>query len=193
MGAPRMPSTETMNDVNHAKFLFAKNALHAAIDELLAKDMDLLVSGAHEQAICHRLAVYLEPRTPLNVDCEYNRNMMRAKTLIGKRRFRPDIIIHRRLSNDENLLVVETKSRARKSVSDAQRLSELTAELSDYGYSGGAFIIFHNRPTTMLKRGVLPVTIDWYFASTLQAEPTKTEGRISGRLMDELRSFTCNR
>jgi hypothetical protein len=38
----------------------AKNAVTRGCEELLACDFMLLAIGAHEQAICHRLAVYLE-------------------------------------------------------------------------------------------------------------------------------------
>jgi hypothetical protein len=87
-----------------------REALKTALNTLLDRDLDLLAMGAHEQAICHRLAVYLEAMTDLNVDCEYDRDMMRRKMLTGGKLFRPDIIIHRRLSNENNLLVVEAKA-----------------------------------------------------------------------------------
>jgi hypothetical protein len=147
------------------RFSAAKQALRIALEELLERDMNLLISRAHEQAICHRLAVYLDSLTDLNVDCEYNRNMMKAKQLSGGRRFRPDIIIHRRLSNAENVLVVETKSRAQNSASDERKLSELTAEMSTYRYWAGAFIVFFNQPSTVMQSGVLQVTIDWFSRS----------------------------
>jgi hypothetical protein len=183
-----MLTTQALNEMNPERLrMEIKQALCAAIDDLLAKDLDLLISGAHEQAICHRLAVHLEKWTTLNVDCEYNRDMMRAKMLKGKRRFRPDIIIHRRLRNDENVLVVETKSQAHNSVSDVQRLSELTAESSDYRYSAGAFVTFHNRSSTMLKRGVLRVTGDWYFGSEREG-PIARERSIPNDLMHQIRS-----
>jgi hypothetical protein len=139
-----------------------KRALHTSIDSLLDNDMDLLATGAHEQAICHRLAVYLEQHTDLNVDCEYNRNMMRAKELRGGRRFRPDIIVHRRLSNDENVLVVETKARAQRGTSDLEKLKELTEELGMFRYWAGAFIIFFNEPRMVLNSGTLRASVHWF-------------------------------
>lgn len=46
-------------------------------------DSELLKSEAHEQAISHRLAVYLETlftgTRELNVDCEYNKNLRASK------------------------------------------------------------------------------------------------------------------
>ena len=165
-----------------------KQALHTALDELLTRDMDLLVSGAHEQAICHRLALYLERHTDLNVDCEYNRNMMDVKRLNEGRGFRPDIIIHRRLSNGENLLVVETKSRAQKSSSDARKLAELTAEMGVYRYWAGVFIIFFNNPSTVLRSGVLHVRADWFFRSERE-EQIAIERPIPAELLNRIRAI----
>ena len=105
-----------------------REAFKAALSKLHDRDLNLLAMGAHEQAICHRLGVYLDAMTDLNVDCEYNRDMMHAKRLKGGNRFRPDIIIHRRLSNDENLLVVEAKAPARGGRPDIDRLEELVDE-----------------------------------------------------------------
>jgi hypothetical protein len=48
----------------------AKTAVTRGCRNLLKCDLILVAIGAHEQAICHRLAVYLEPFSALNVDCE---------------------------------------------------------------------------------------------------------------------------
>ena len=46
-----------------------------------------------------------------DLDCEYNRNMDDPKMLNDDRRFIPDLIIHRRRSNENNLLVIEFKKK----------------------------------------------------------------------------------
>ncbi len=90
-----------------------EQALEVALQTLQDYDDVVLQKDANERAISHRLAVYLEKLFPdWNVDCEYNRNCNAsskspAKRANGNRRF-PDIIVHRRETN-ENLLVIEMK------------------------------------------------------------------------------------
>jgi hypothetical protein len=164
-----------------------KQMLHSSLEMLLDRDVDLIATGGHEQAICHRLAVYLEGHTGLNVDCEYNRDMMRAKELPGGRRFRPDIIVHRRLSNDENLLVVETKARAQRSASDRQKLRLLLDERGRFHYSAGALITFFNERTRVLRTGTVRVSVDWITSE--EEERFGFERRIPGQLAALIRAM----
>lgn len=47
-----------------------------ALDSLLSNDAYLLVKNLHEQAITHRLGIYLQEQFPeWNVDCEWDRNL----------------------------------------------------------------------------------------------------------------------
>jgi hypothetical protein len=179
----RAMKADVLRKMDRAKRLAAiKKTLLLWIDELLTKDLDLIVSGAHEQSICHRLAVYLERHTDLNVDCEYNRNMMEAKRLAeldGKKEklFRPDIIAHKRLRNDENALVVETKLRGRNRLSEVERLRKLTEERTQYDYWAGAVIIFFNQRRMLIRDHTLRVTIDW-FPQSDQQPPTELQRPI---------------
>src|SRR5688572_19924815 len=90
-----------------------------AVGELLEMDGELLCRDVNERSVCHRLAMYLETRLPTwQVDCEYNRDGHDPKTLMGVSSERgetdgtdgsrvfPDIIVHRR-GTRENRLVVE--------------------------------------------------------------------------------------
>lgn len=87
--------------------LYVRSALNTAIRILWSRDADLLSRRAQEEAIAHRLAIYLELFFPtMHVDCEYNRDGDDPKR-VGHLR-RPDIIIHRRGTLD-NLLAVELK------------------------------------------------------------------------------------
>ncbi|KJC36726.1 hypothetical protein UB31_35700 [Bradyrhizobium sp. LTSP849] len=70
----------------------AKDAVIRGCRKLLKRDLILLAIGAHEQAICHRLAVYLEPFSDLNVDCEYNRQRVHPKS-IRDGKIKPDILM----------------------------------------------------------------------------------------------------
>ena len=145
-----------------------RQVLLLSIDELLERDLEPIVFGAHEQTICHRLAVYLERHTDLNVDCEYNRNITDEKRLADGKRFRPDIIMHRRSSNRENALAVEVKMRGGTLASDTIRLRELTRERTQFDYWAGAVIIFFNQRRALIRDGTLRVTIDWFPQSSEQ-------------------------
>jgi hypothetical protein len=101
-------------------------SIKAALSRLFERDAELLRNDVNERTITHKLAEYLEPEFPgWDVDCEYNRNHDQTKRLKslphkitridntdGISVF-PDIIIHKRMT-DENLLVIEVK----KSTSD---------------------------------------------------------------------------
>ena len=97
-------------------------AVSAALGDLVARDRDLLRISAHELATVHRFGVYLErqlqPETgqgQLAVDLDYDRHGTGQKFLpgrpdqCGQRRFRPDLIVHHRGDDGQNLLVVEWK------------------------------------------------------------------------------------
>lgn len=97
-----------------------------AIDRLFERDSFLLQSNANERSISHKLPEYLQEVLSnvmeldcWHVDCEYNRDGHDSKQLdlpakqkptddLDARTVYPDIIVHRRDTN-ENLLVVEIK------------------------------------------------------------------------------------
>jgi hypothetical protein len=139
-----------------------REAFNAALNKLHDRDLNLLAMGAHEQAICHRVGVYLDAMTDLNVDCEYNRDMMDAKRLRSGNRFRPDIIVHRRFSNEENLLVVEAKATARGGRTDLDRLKELVNQRERYRYFTGVFIMFINHRDRVQRTGEILIRLRWF-------------------------------
>lgn len=105
--------------------------LKRCIEKLKKEDWYLIENNASERSIAHRLAVYLEDEfTGYNVDCEYNINIEhesgRKKIYLLKEEFKkyksknqkiedkevsifPDIIIHKRGVNTDNILVIEMK------------------------------------------------------------------------------------
>jgi hypothetical protein len=140
------------------------------VEELFARDLCLLEADVSERAITHKLAEYLQRRMPyLNVDCEYNRNTTagaqapkRVNLLRGKTRNAlaaalteddrlgvstyPDIIVHRRMTNEENLLVVEVK-KENSQVGHGHDRSKLEAftentDQNSYHFKYGVFIVF---------------------------------------------------
>jgi len=97
-----------------------------SLEQLLDRDGALIRLGANERALTHRLAVYLEPLFPSwNVDCEYNREGIGKKRNSAGKLVLPDVIIHRRMT-DENLLVIEVKtgSSVRRARDDKKKLRD---------------------------------------------------------------------
>ena len=121
-----------------------------AIGSLLENDSQLLIKDANERTLTQRLAAYLEPLFEgWNVDCEYNRDLDSVKRLrmrlkpdgpISDRAVLPDIIVHRR-GTPENLLVVEVKKSTNR-LPDDQDLRKLEAFQDQLGYRYACFMRF---------------------------------------------------
>jgi hypothetical protein len=101
-----------------------------------------------EQAFVFRIGIHLSnmlngtPYAALDLDSEYNKNHGKAKT---SRRFpnglRPDLIIHRRDSNEENILVAEFKGWWNNDIADdIRKLEDLTDPIDNYRYLLGVFV-----------------------------------------------------
>lgn len=55
-----------------------------AVNSFIKKDLALLESSAHEQAVSHRIGYYLEgifAKEKLNIDCEYNLHLGKPKEI----------------------------------------------------------------------------------------------------------------
>jgi hypothetical protein len=71
---------------------------------------------------------------------EYNKNGTQQKNL-GKSNTQPDLIIHKRWSNDDNLLVVEFKHGLNSNVSnDKIKLKGFTCQSKEYKYKLGVLV-----------------------------------------------------
>lgn len=129
---------------------YIEQSLNKALQTLVERDANILMYDINERTISHRLAGYLEPFfKDWNVDCEYNRNHDDSKRLeIPRRNARtddteartvfPDIIVHRR-GTDENLLVIEMKKTTSQE-SDEFDLLKLSAFKCQLDYQFAAFI-----------------------------------------------------
>ena len=92
--------------------------LDSALDELYKKDQYLLEHDVHEWTIVFRFGHYLQNLMDatgefqdFNLDFEYNRNGRQLKRIPSNPRNSvfPDLIIHRRGSNQYNPLIMEFK------------------------------------------------------------------------------------
>lgn len=126
----------------------------SAVDRLLCCDVHLLTVDANERSISHKLAEHLQSMfTNWDVDCEYNRDGHDPKRVDlgavdafeGQKNASvyPDIIVHRR-GTDENLLIVEVKkssNRRRDALAHDRR--KLLAYLRSLGYTVGILVVFN--------------------------------------------------
>lgn len=145
-----------------------------AIDILFSNDKWLFEQNLNERSITHKFAEYLQLQfLDYNVDCEYNGNSLRVD---GRKRIYmlntqielsdyfierdmgywynqfteksvyPDIIIHKRGTNDRNLCIIEVKKSTSKISSDYDKIKLNAYTTDQYGndlkYSIGLFIEF---------------------------------------------------
>lgn len=134
-----------------------KKGVEICLGIFFRNDSFLLQNNANERSVSHKLAEYLQKQfSDWNVDCEYNRKGLDKKILEGIRecseqketdRVLPDIIIHRRNTND-NLLVVEIKIKNDDSC-DIEKLKKFTSSEGEFRYKLGLFIKFNltNEPS----------------------------------------------
>ena len=142
-----------------------------AVSDFMRENPSLLDLEAHEQAISHRVAYYLESQfckgMNLNVDCEYDQHLDACKTFnfekeykkcdcVGckkarekkpnpKKRCRPDVLVHSRGNDDRNLIVIEIKQDER-CLFDEAKLKALTKPKTEeakgeFGYQLGVSYI----------------------------------------------------
>ena len=146
--------------------------LHAkvgnALSEFFRKDACLLDLRVNERSITHKLAEYLQREfgdcDGLKVDCEYNKHGIAVKRLnVDLVRVElectethcakapmvyPDIIVHERGCDSNNLLVIEVKKSnaliASNAICDQAKLREFTKPKpeGEYGYKLGLFLEF---------------------------------------------------
>src|SRR5690348_14899528 len=126
--------------------------LNWAIEQLIARDRALLEFDLNERTITHKLAEHLQQAfSEYDVDCEYNRNQGDIKTLelpehinnswddTQARTVFPDIIVHRR-GTGTNVLVIEAKKT--NGGDEAFDLLKLHAFRQELGYEHAVFLRF---------------------------------------------------
>jgi hypothetical protein len=107
-----------------------ESCLKAAWSQVVKRDLSLLQNEVHEQAVCHRFAVYLESELPgWHIDCEYNRVHHNRIKMLGTKRVRSDIIVHRRGPDGPNRIAIEVKPQHRDCRTDKGKLRGFLSEL----------------------------------------------------------------
>ena len=120
--------------------------LNYAIQQLKANDSILIDLNVSERAVMFHLGRYIREKTPskFDVDCEYNRHLSNKKQLLYlkdllhvKEEYEvlPDILIHRRNSDENNILVLEIKKYGGDINTDVRKLQAFKNEPYFYGFA----------------------------------------------------------
>jgi len=133
-------------------FELVEKILKNTLKKLREVDFQLLEINVNEKTISHKLAEHLQREIcDFSVDCEYNRHQGLVKKLdisyddidiedIDAKTIYPDIVIHKRNTDDGNLLVIEIKksSNSQSHDFDISKIKALTHE--PYNYKFGLFL-----------------------------------------------------
>lgn len=165
--------------------------LHIALNQLSKNDIWLLNNNLNERTIAHKLAEYLQQIFPeYHVDCEYNRDVEQnsglKKVNILKSRYEaiknevvdelsidvsvfPDIIVHRRGTNNFNLLVLELKKSRNTNRQardfDIEKLHSFTdqSERNTLKYNYGVFLILETQENIATPDNFISHE-EWFYA-----------------------------
>jgi type I restriction enzyme M protein len=117
----------------NARPLDVKTVVLAALHKFKQRDAYLLEVDGNERAMTAKIACYLQDQYPgWNVDHEYNREGRDVKRASDGHATQPDIIVHRRGSN-QNYIVIEAKKQKR-SERDCKKLLDFV-EKHGYEYA----------------------------------------------------------
>ena len=125
-----------------------RHRVESAVKRLIAHDAELLERNAAERAIGGRLAAHLAPLFPdHHVDVEYDRHGLDPKTVNlpprcrggGRKRIVPDVIVHRRGTDDYNLLTMELKKETNREPRTCDR-AKIQAMKRELHYQAGVLV-----------------------------------------------------
>lgn len=130
-------------------------------NDYMLLDYDDKTEYVSERSIVFHIGRYMKEKMDTlsdfdgaNLDCEYNRNMNDPKRIyyptpngLRARNIIPDLIIHKRMSNDDNLLVIEFKKQSAPHCqinNDIEKLKYLTNDNYEYNFKYGLLIFICN-------------------------------------------------
>ena len=136
-----------------------KRLIEKALDKLYKEDYNSLICLNHEKHVGERACVFRfgiyfnqilkreKQFKGYNLDYEYNRNYDDPKRRNNGNLMIPDIILHKRGNNDNNIVVIEFKgwwSDVKSQKDDIDKLKELVDPYGKYKYQYGYSIILNN-------------------------------------------------
>lgn len=146
--------------LNNSQIVELTKSVNKALEKLYNDDRSLIEYLVSERAVVFRFGIYLNEllkETSFrqhNLDCEYNRNQRDIKrTENFPKGAIPDILLHRRHTNDENAMVIEFKghwNRTRRQ-KDLQKVKDFVDQNGEFQYGIGILIeLGPARPTITL-------------------------------------------
>lgn len=127
-----------------------KEIIQISLNNLYQNDIEIIQRGGMEQAVSFRFGTYLlaqcqqiEWLRHFDFDMEYNKNGINPKrTPRRPNGVRPDLIIHKRNSNDTNILIVEIKGwwNNEDRENDEIKIEDFIHQEGEYKYGLGVFL-----------------------------------------------------
>lgn len=143
-----MPRTPIVSPAGPLQKRRPVKAVRLAVRALFRNDADLLERNVAERTVAARLAEYLGPYFPAHqTDVEYNRHGLEPKRVRlpqfcrggGTKRIFPDIVVHQRRHDKENLLVIQIKKETNHDSRTCDR-AIIRAMKHEFAYSFGLSI-----------------------------------------------------
>lgn len=133
-------------------------AIKSALTILYSHDAYLIENKVNERTIVNRFSIYFQKElnergfSEFNMDVEYNRDHSDIKRTVNfPRGTYPDVIVHRRGSNELNLCIIEFKTWWRGNIErDISKLIDYTSQDGKYKYGLG-FSITLNRDIPFIQ------------------------------------------
>ena len=123
--------------------------INKSLDDLYQNDEYLIKHRVAERDITSKFAHYFQNNmretniADYDVDCEYNRDGYGMKNIDGTLVY-PDFILHKRGTNDSNLLIIEFKTWWNSdNREDIEKLKAMMSDLYRYQYQYGYSIILN--------------------------------------------------
>lgn len=136
--------------------------VNLALDIFYENDLTLIDIEVNERAICHKFAIYLsELFRRFDVDCEYDKhgddhkileNISECSEQKKTDRILPDILIHKRGNDKNNLAIFEVKSKSDANACDLKKLELMTNKNKEFKYNFGVFIKFETTREEVKQR-----------------------------------------
>jgi len=170
--------------------------LEYSLKNLIENDNELIDRNLKEESINHKLAMYLEKYITeskinilesfpkLSVDIEYNKNNEKCKYAINSnKRMIPDILIHERKTNDNNLVAIECK-KIHLNKEDKEKLKNYKKE--PYFYEHSIAIEYKPKNKKLKKPKIYDMKI--YFFSKTGIKKTFSFNKKSYKIKEYIRS-----
>lgn len=138
-----------MKDIYNTNLCLIELYIKRALKKVYENDLHLITAKVNERNIVFKFATYFQEiiksteYNKYNIDIEYNRAGYTKKSTPSKPNgIIPDLIIHKRGSNTDNILVLEFKTDwNRNQEKDEKKIIELMDKSGNYKYKYGATIL----------------------------------------------------